>query len=284
MADVHPLETFLLAIVARTTAPAPFTPSEAPFWDDPWISRQLLAAHLDDEVEAASRPLETMQESVEVFVQQGLLQPGMRILDLGCGPGRFAELLQQAGGIVTGIDLSSTSIAWAKKHANAAGLPIRYRVQDFFTLDEPDAYDLVLQAYGEISTFDADARHDLLCRIREALTPDGVFICDLSTPFAHDEDPSPRAWAASPEGLWRPHPHLVLSEHLTYPHAISCEQYHVADRDGVVTYRMWTQDFTPETLRPVFAAAGLRIDVLWDGFTGYPWRASPWLGVVARRA
>ena len=34
----------------------------------------------------------------------------------------------------------------------------------------------------------------------------------------------------------------------------------------------------------VFAAAGLRIEALWDGFTGYPWRASPWLGIVARRA
>lgn len=284
---VHPLDALFLAIAARSAAPEPFAPSEAPFWDDPWISQQLLAAHLDDSVEAASRPLETMQESVDVFVKRGLLRPGMRVLDLGCGPGRFAELLQQAGGIVTGIDLSRTSIAWAEAHAataTTASIPVTYRVQDFFTLDEPDTYDLILQAYGEISTVDAEARHDLLCRIREALTPDGVFVCDLSTPTAHDEETPGREWAASAEGLWRPHPHLVLTEHLAYPGAITCEQYHVADRDGVVTYRMWFQDFTPETVRPIFAAAGLRIDALWDGFTGYPWQASPWLGVVARRA
>jgi len=281
-----PTDALIAAIVARDARPEPFAPSEAPFWNDPWISRQLLAAHLDDTVEAASRPLETMQESVDVFVTKGLLRPGMRVLDLGCGPGRFAELLQQAGGAVTGIDLSPTSIAYAREHAAFRGLAIAYREQDFLTLDEPGAYGLILQAYGEISTFDAATRHDLLCRIREALAPDGRFVCDLSTPAAHlpDEEMPRREWAASMEGLWRPHPHLVLTEHLAYDGDIACDQYLVADRDGVVAYRMWFQDFTPETARPVFAAAGLRIASMWDGFTGYPYQAGPWLGVVAHRS
>ena len=284
----HPaasIDALIAAIAARDARPEPFAPSDAPFWDDPWISRQLLAAHLDDTVEAASRPLETMQESVDVFVQTGLLQPGMRVLDLGCGPGRFAELLHAAGGIVTGIDLSPGSIAYARDHAAEAGLDITYRVQDFRTLDEPAAYDLILQAYGELSTFDPATRHDLLGRIGAALAPGGAFICDLSTPIAHlpDEDTCPREWAASAEGLWRPHPHLVLTEHLTYAGDIACDQYLVADRDGVAAYRMWFQDVTPATVRPVFTAAGLRIEAMWDGFTGYPYQAGPWLGVVARQ-
>ncbi|MGC4190271.1 MAG: methyltransferase domain-containing protein [Thermomicrobiales bacterium] len=280
-----PIDSLIAAIAARDTRPEPFTPSEAPFWDDPWISRQLLAAHLDDTVEAASRPLETMQESVDAFVANALLKPGMRVLDLGCGPGRFAELLHQAGGIVTGIDISPVSIAHARDRATAEGMDIAYQVQDFFTLDEPSTYDLILQAYGEISTIDASSRHDLLRRIREALTPEGVFICDLSTPIAHlpDEETPIREWAASMEGLWRPHPHLVLTEHLAYAGDIACDHYLVADRDGAVAYRMWFQDFTSETVQPVFARAGLRIDATWDGFTGYPYQAGPWLGIVARR-
>ncbi|MGC4105110.1 MAG: class I SAM-dependent methyltransferase [Thermomicrobiales bacterium] len=279
------IDALIAAIAARDIRPAPFTPGEAPFWNDPWISRQLLAAHLDDTVEAESRPLETMQESVAVFVGKGLLQPGMRVLDLGCGPGRFAELLHAAGGVVTGIDLSPGSIAYARARTAETGQEITYRVQDFLTLDEPDGYDLILQAFGEISTFDAATRGDLLGRIREALTPDGVFICDLSTPLAHmpDDEMPAREWAASEEGLWRPHPHLVLTEHLAYDGDIACDQYLVADRDGVVAYRMWYQDFTLETIRPVFAAAGLRIEAMWDGFTGYPYQAGPWLGIVARR-
>jgi len=35
--------------------PALFTPGEALFWNDPYISEQMLAAHLDPKSDAASR-------------------------------------------------------------------------------------------------------------------------------------------------------------------------------------------------------------------------------------
>jgi len=72
------------------------------------------------------------------------------VLNLGCRPGRFADLLHVAGGIVTGIDLSPGSIACDRVHA-AAGLDITCRVQDALTRGEPGAYDLILHASGAIS-------------------------------------------------------------------------------------------------------------------------------------
>lgn len=43
-----------------------------------------------------------------------LLKPGAKVLDVGCGPGRDADLLTKAGLKVTGIDLSAGLISVAK--------------------------------------------------------------------------------------------------------------------------------------------------------------------------
>ena len=73
--------------------PALFAPHSAPFWDDPHISQQLLAAHLDPRSDAASRCPDTIDRSVAWLTSQLDLRSCGRVLDLGCGPGLYAERL-----------------------------------------------------------------------------------------------------------------------------------------------------------------------------------------------
>src|SRR3990170_7260503 len=54
---------------------------------------------------------------------------GRRVLDVGCGGGILAERFAEAGSLVTGIDLSPVAIEAARRHAEAGGLNIDYRVQ-----------------------------------------------------------------------------------------------------------------------------------------------------------
>lgn len=49
--------------------PEPFTPGEPLFWDDPHISTQMLAAHLDPTNDRASRRPETIERSVTWIVK-----------------------------------------------------------------------------------------------------------------------------------------------------------------------------------------------------------------------
>jgi 2-polyprenyl-6-hydroxyphenyl methylase/3-demethylubiquinone-9 3-methyltransferase len=55
---------------------------------------------------------------------------GLRVLDVGCGAGLLCEPLARAGAHVTGIDAAGRSIAIARDHAGAQGLPIDYREGD----------------------------------------------------------------------------------------------------------------------------------------------------------
>ena len=74
-------------IIRLDRAPALFQPGDAPFWDDPHISRHLLAAHLDPAVEAASRPLAEIDASVAWLAGLGVLRPGARFTGRPSGTG-----------------------------------------------------------------------------------------------------------------------------------------------------------------------------------------------------
>lgn len=74
-----------------------------------------------------------------------LLQPGMRVLDIGCGFGTLALTLARDHGVhVTGITLSEVQLAEAKQRAWQAGLEgqVEFRLQDYRTVTE--TYDRVV--------------------------------------------------------------------------------------------------------------------------------------------
>lgn len=79
--------------------------------------------------------------------EQLALEPGRRLLDVGCGPGHAALTLAAdlgADGELVGIDASSEMIAVARARAGAVRCRVRFGVGDALALDEPDdAFDAV---------------------------------------------------------------------------------------------------------------------------------------------
>ncbi len=75
------------------------------------------------------------------------LKPGMRVLDVGCGPGPITLDVAEAvyPGEVVGVDSSETSIAQARIAAKAAQCPnVSFQVEDTYTIDFADeTFDLV---------------------------------------------------------------------------------------------------------------------------------------------
>jgi 2-polyprenyl-3-methyl-5-hydroxy-6-metoxy-1,4-benzoquinol methylase len=71
------------------------------------------------------------------------LRPGMRVLDVGCGPGSITAGLAHwvAPGDVVGIDTSESVVARAAGQFRAENL--RFRTADLYTLDEPAGFDVV---------------------------------------------------------------------------------------------------------------------------------------------
>jgi 2-polyprenyl-3-methyl-5-hydroxy-6-metoxy-1,4-benzoquinol methylase len=102
----------------------------------------------------------TVQGRVKHAVHRRILEqhvrPGMRVLDVGSGPGRFAIDIIALGARVTLVDLSQVQLDLARRHLAEAGA--LDGVDEFRQLDvldlaplEPHAYDVVVCFGGALS-------------------------------------------------------------------------------------------------------------------------------------
>lgn len=128
---------------------------------------------------------------IREFVAALPLRPGLRVLEIGCGPGVAARLVaaRVAPGLVLAIDRSATAIVQARAASAAeiaAGvLAVRHCAVEDFALEPGEArFDLAFaMRVGAL-----DGRHPELERralqcIGAALTPEGRFFIDGGTPL-----------------------------------------------------------------------------------------------------
>jgi SAM-dependent methyltransferase len=103
---------------------------------------------------------------------------GTRVLDVGCGVGRWSRLLAARGAQVLGVDLSPTMIAEAQKRAAAAGVAdrCRFQVRDLAKLDLGEGFDLVLGVTVLQHIIDPAALRTALEAMTTHLAPGGRMI------------------------------------------------------------------------------------------------------------
>jgi SAM-dependent methyltransferase len=266
--------------------PAPFTPGEKLFWDDPHISKQMLVTHLDPTIDLASRRPETIDKTVAWIVDTLGLGRGDSLLDLGCGPGLYTQRFARRGLRVSGMDYSRRSIEYARQQAAEHGLDIHYRYQDYLTLDDPEQYAAAFLIFGDFCPLSPDKRSRLLQNVRRALLPGGHFVLDVSTREGRMLWKGENRWYVAEGGFWKPGWHLVLEEGFDYPElSIYLNQFIVIEAHGKISvYRNWFQDYDPASITQELEAGGFVVESVWGDLTGTPYQeGSEWIGVVARR-
>lgn len=105
------------------------------------------------------------------------LAPGSRILDLACGKGRHARYLAEQGFEVTGLDISESSITFAR-HFEFDRLS--FYQHDMRRPFRVNYYDAVVNFFTSFGYFDNDADHLLtLSNVARNLKPGGLFLLDF---------------------------------------------------------------------------------------------------------
>jgi 2-polyprenyl-3-methyl-5-hydroxy-6-metoxy-1,4-benzoquinol methylase len=103
---------------------------------------------------------------------------GIRVLDVGCGIGRWSRLLAARGADVCGVDLSPTMIAIARARTAASRLESRCRfmTQDLCRLDTGAQHDLVLGVTVLQHILEPDRLRGALERMVAHLHPSGRMV------------------------------------------------------------------------------------------------------------
>jgi cyclopropane-fatty-acyl-phospholipid synthase len=104
------------------------------------------------------------------------LEPGQRVLDIGCGWGGMALFLHKVAGVdVLGITLSEHQLKIARERAAAAGVSehVKFELRDYRLLDEP--FDRIVSV-GMFEHVGAKHYDEFFAKCRELLKPDGVML------------------------------------------------------------------------------------------------------------
>jgi len=103
----------------------------------------------------------------------GYVEPGMRVLDAGCGEGVLSVMLAQRGAIVTGCDLSIPNIENARHHSKEVGVDnIEFLVADLENIPFADSsFDLVVSSHvlEHLPDFDQGLREIMRVTKRRAV-------------------------------------------------------------------------------------------------------------------
>ncbi len=234
--------------------PTAYSPNDYAFWDDEHISGHMLEAHLNPKVDAATRTPAYVQASVDWIA--GLAKPGGDLLDLGCGPGIYAERFDDAGLRVTGIDLSRRSIAYAEQSAARQGRQIAYTVGNYLSIAYEEAFDVVTLIYCDFCVLAPSYRNRLLKKVYRALRPGGIFIVDAWTPNIYQDFKEQRTVKVENGGFWSPEPYVCIKCDYQYAPSVMLEQYHVVTNEEMRTYNIWNESIDAEGLARVLHAAG----------------------------
>jgi cyclopropane-fatty-acyl-phospholipid synthase len=120
-----------------------------------------------------ARTLDEAQEAkLDLVCRKLRLQPGDRVLDIGCGWGSFAKYAAENYGVsVVGITISNEQAALAR--TLCAGLPIEIRMQDYRELSEPFDHIVSIGMFEHVGVKNYEAYFEVA---RRCLKRDGLFL------------------------------------------------------------------------------------------------------------
>ena len=255
--------TTILDIVDRTPEPTPWSEGDNIPWDDPGFSERMLAEHLSQEHDLASRRSETIDRHVGWIFSEILGSRPARLLDLACGPGLYAIRLARIGCDCVGIDFSPASIRYARDTAAAeAQLSCTYHQADVRNGLFGEGFDLVMMLYGQFNVFPRDLGMEILKKAHRALKPGGSLLLEYqSREQIQRGGESARSWYTARSGLFSEAPHLVLQEDFWHADGgVSTTRFSVIDAQtaAVSSYALSNEAYSEADLSDALLSAGFK--------------------------
>lgn len=201
-------------------------------------------------------------------------ESGGPVLELGCGTGRVAIPLAQAGFNVTGLDNSDAMLKEARRKSSAADAEVQWVKADIRGFDLGSTYSLSIIPSNTLchlltlSDFEA-----CLASVRRHLAPRGRFIIDVFVPkmdllVDRPEEKVPFAEYDDPEGRGR----IVVAESYVYEPDTQIKRvtywYAVPGTDELIPGELNLRMFFPQELDALITYNGFAIEDKFGSYDG----------------
>lgn len=147
------------------------------------------------------RSWERAEKEIDQLVEHHGLEPGDRILDLPCGPGRHALELAQRGFSVTAVDRTESFVDEVDELAAEQDVKIETHTADMREFEHPRSFDVVVNLFTSFGYFDDEAENQgVLARFFEHLRPGGRLVMDVVGKEGLAQTFQPRDWHEFDDG------------------------------------------------------------------------------------
>jgi 2-polyprenyl-3-methyl-5-hydroxy-6-metoxy-1,4-benzoquinol methylase len=239
-------------------------------WNDEYTSSQMLAFHLNDEIEAASRKSAFINRSVEWITSHFKVGPGTRIVDFGCGPGLYAIRLAKKQAEVTGIDFSTRSIQYAREAAEKEKIGIKYLNENYLDFETDERFDLILMIMCDFCVLSPLQRDRMLSKFFKFLKPGGAVFLDVYSLEAFKEREEKRVFEPNLlNGFWSPQKYYGFLNIFKYEaEKVILDKYTIIEADRTRTIYNWLQYYDPGKLEKEFSKYGFKNINLYSDVAG----------------
>lgn len=259
------------------TRPEPFECyTAADLWTDNHTSEQMLAYHLNADIDVSSRRVEFIDQSVVWIGSHFNVGTGTRIADFGCGPGLYANRLAKLGASVTGIDFSKRAIKHARTVAAEEGLTAAYVSQNYLEFETEDRFDIILMIMCDFCALSPAQRMTMLEKFQALLASGGSVLLDVYSVNAFEQ----REEAVSYEenllnGFWSPEKYYGFLNTFKYDDVgVVLDKYTIVEAKRTRTIYNWLQYFSPGSLQSEFEKAGFTQQEFYGNVAGAPFAES----------
>ena len=257
-----------------------------PFWDDEHISNQMLKAHLDPECNGATRKLSFILKSVSWITEIVPTEKYHRLLDIGCGPGIYAEKFAQNGYEVTGVDFSKRSICYAQTSAKQKNLDITYLYQNYLDLQVDKQVDFATMIYCDYAVLSPANRETVVRNIYRQLKPGGKFLMDVFSKEQYQIFSEGKTWETHTKGgFWREQSYIELSARYKYSGNVTLEQFVILTSQGNSVYYIWNTYYSAQSLIEEVSAMGFKVCNVFGDVSGCPYhKDSPTIAILFEKS
>jgi len=269
------------------TRPEPFEFYTArDLWTDEHTSKQMLAFHLDEKIDASSRNITFIDRSVDWISSRFTIGAGIKIADFGCGPGLYTTRLAKRQADVTGIDFSTRSLHYARDVADKERLNIHYVNQSYLDFETEDRFHLILMIMCDFSALGPSQRKKILDTFYTILEPGGAVLLDVYSLTAFEKREETATYGANLlNGFWSPNMYYGFLNTFKYQEEkVVLDKYTIIEAGRTRTVYNWFQSFSPESLKRELAECGFTVADLYSDVAGSPFSPeSREFAVVARK-